>query len=170
MYARWDSLRILVMWIKSFVLFCLALFCARAVAADWPAQVVKVTDGDSLEVQTRGQSVRIRLAGIDAPESNQPYGMAAREALMRLVNGHTVRVVPTNYDQYGRVVADIRVGNIEVNKALVRAGHAWVYYQYSHDPVLQAAEREARSARRGLWANKAIPPWIWRRQGSSYSH
>jgi endonuclease YncB( thermonuclease family) len=123
-------------------------------------------DGDSLVIQSRDQQVvQVRLAGIDAPEYDQPYGLAARGALSALVKDHTVRVDPVDHDHYGRVVAKIRAGNRDVNLVLVRSGYAWVYREYTQDSALYAAEREARSARRGLWAlRKPVPPWIWRKQ------
>lgn len=134
-------------------------------AALYKARVLRVLDGDSLVIQSRDRQVQVRLAGIDAPEYNQPYGQAARNALSTLVNGHTVRVSPVDHDHYGRVVARIYVGSRDVNLVLVRSGYAWVYRAYTQDSALQAAEQGARSARRGLWASgKPVPPWIWRKQ------
>ncbi len=69
-------------------------------------------------------------------------------------------------DQYGRVTGTVYRDGANINLALVREGHAWWYRRYApHDRRLDLAEREARSAARGLWADpEAMPPWEWRRQ------
>ncbi|CAK0774631.1 Uncharacterized endonuclease [Gammaproteobacteria bacterium] len=156
-------------------IFLLLLFTLPATvmgagtASAYTAQVRQVIDGDTVELQSSWRQVRVRLAEIDAPEHDQPYGMAAREALVALVGGRMVRIVPIDRDRYGRVVARLYVGSLDVNAALVRRGYAWVYRQYAHDPALFAAEQEARSTRRGLWAQgKPMPPWEWRAQERGY--
>ncbi|CAK0769756.1 Uncharacterized endonuclease [Gammaproteobacteria bacterium] len=156
--------------LRSFLPLLIALWVFGADAASaYEARVRWVVDGDTLELQSFPRPVRVRLAEIDAPEFDQPYGSAARNALVRLVAGRMVRVVPTENDRYGRVVARIYVGDVDVNAALVRQGYAWVYRQYAHDPALPVAEQEAQAARRGLWAQgKSIPPWEWRARERGY--
>jgi len=69
-------------------------------------------------------------------------------------------------DCYGRVVATVSVGGADVNEALVRAGAAWHYAQYSDSAVLAAAERDARASRRGLWQSASPQaPWLFRSAG-----
>ena len=72
---------------------------------------------------------------------------------------------PIDRDGYGRTVARVSVGELDVNAELVRAGAAWVYRRYTDDPKLLALESEARAAHRGLWGLEGpapVPPWDWR--------
>jgi endonuclease YncB( thermonuclease family) len=150
--------------------FCaLALACVLLAASHEPpfaGRVRSVVDGDSLLVSLApSRDVEVRLFGIDSPEGDQPYGNRAREALAGLVAGREVTVTPVDRDSYGRTVARVSVGEREVNTELVRAGAAWVYRKYTDDPLLLAAETEAREAHRGIWSlAKAdqVPPWDWR--------
>ncbi|TCZ61384.1 thermonuclease family protein [Roseicella aquatilis] len=149
------------------LLLALHLAPARA-ATELRGHVVGITDGDTLTLLTPGKrQVKVRLAEIDTPESRQPYGTRARQALAELTFRRQVRVVVEDTDRYGRRVGRVHAGRLDVNAEMVRRGAAWVYDQYSHDPILAALEAEARAARRGLWAlpeAERVPPWEWRRQ------
>lgn len=119
------------------------------------ARVVAVVDGDTLDaVLVDGDRVRVRLSGIDAPEGRQPYGAEATEAARALVEGLDVVLLPAGRKSWGRMVAEVLLPSGEsLNLALVRLGAAWWWPQYAPDREdLQAAEAEARNARRGLWA------------------
>lgn len=133
-------------------------------AADLAGRVVAVHDGDTITIRTTDdQTVKIRLAGIDAPESRQPYGTNAKQALSGLVFGKAVIVGDRGQDRYGRTLGDVVINGRPVGLELVRAGMAWQYRQYDQSPELAAAEAQARAARRGLWADREpIPPWEWR--------
>jgi endonuclease YncB( thermonuclease family) len=137
-----------------------------ASAAELAGRVVGITDGDTLTLLFEGhQQVRIRLAEIDAPESRQPYGNRARQELSDLAFGKDVTVTVRDIDRYGRTVGRVYAGSVDVSAEMVRQGAAWVYRQYSHDPMLLRDEQEARDARRGLWAlpeAERVPPWEWR--------
>ncbi len=126
--------------------------------------VVAVHDGDTLTVLTTGQKwVRVRLAQIDAPERDQPFGQKSRQSLSELALHRTASVAVQKMDDYGRTVGMVTVYGTNVEAELVRRGLAWVYRQYSHDPELLALEAEAKAARRGLWAvANPVPPWEWR--------
>lgn len=129
-----------------------------------PAETVaRVTDGDTV-VLTDGR--RIRLYGIDAPETHQPYGPEARAFLERLVREKDITVTVRARDLYGRTVAELRTGKASVNESMVRAGYAWWYRSLAkRDKTLEAAEHEARHKRAGLWADTApIAPWEWRKR------
>jgi endonuclease YncB( thermonuclease family) len=148
------------------MLAVLALLAAQAVsAAEIAGHVVGIAIGDTLTVLNDArQQVRVRLAEIDTPESRQPYGSRAQQALSDLAFGKTVRVVVQDTDRYGRTVGRIRAGAADVNAEMVRQGAAWVYRQYSRDPALLRLEAEARAARRGLWAlpeAERTPSWEW---------
>lgn len=161
------------MRVLSFLLPLLLLmhFAGPALAAELRGEVVGVTDGDTLTLLTLDrQQVRVRLAQIDAPESGQPWGSRARQALAELVFRKPVVVVVVDTDRYGRTVGTVRVGRLDANAEMVRQGHAWVYQQYLRDRSLLAQEEEARQARRGLWSlpeAERVPPWAWRRQQRS---
>ncbi|HWL69449.1 MAG TPA: thermonuclease family protein [Geminicoccus sp.] len=150
------------------LLLALSLFVHPALATELRGLVVGVHDGDTLTLLTpEKQQVKVRLAEIDTPESRQPYGTRARQALADLAFRQQVRVVVVDTDRYGRTVGRVFVGATDVNAALVRQGAAWVYRQYAHDPALRVLEQAARNDRRGLWAlpeAERVPPWEWRRQ------
>ena len=145
---------------------------AEILSKPWPAQVVGVTDGDTLKVrlQGEGEQIRIRLYGIDAPEKGQPFGRKSREFLMSLAPmGATVTVEPINFDRYGRLVAIVYAPDGTcLNLAMLNAGLAWVYPQYCQMPVCKSwndAEQQARNSQTGLWAGEIIlSPWEWRKR------
>lgn len=126
-------------------------------------RVVGVSDGDTITVLVEREQYRVRLEGIDCPESGQDFGRRAKEKTSDLVFGREVRVVVTDHDRYGRTVGRVFVEDLDVNLELVRAGMAWHFIRYSREKALAEAEREARAAKRGLWAQpNPIPPWEWR--------
>ena len=144
----------------------------RDLAPETPGGVVSghawVVDGDTLEVGwTR---VRIRLHGIDAPESEQqcwaagqPWdcGREATLALERRIGPDPVACEERDRDRYGRVVAVCRLDGRDVNAWMVAQGWALAYRRYSMDYVDE--EGEARAAKRGVWRGELVAPWDWRR-------
>lgn len=128
--------------------------------------VVSVADGDTITILSNGKKEKIRFAQIDTPETShfgstpQPYGKEAGAALRQMVKGKNVRVEVEAVDQYGRNVGTVYVGNLNVNRELVKNGFAWVYRQYAHDPELLELEKAARAKRTGLWMldNPIYPP------------
>lgn len=126
---------------------------------------IKVTDGDSFHAKVQGVAMEFRLAGIDAPESDQPHGAASREALRTLIAGKQLVMVFKDVDRYGRVVATVWVDDVDVCRQLVARGAAWFDSRYADDESLFEAEQLARDAGRGLWglpAKDRIEPWEWR--------
>jgi micrococcal nuclease len=141
----------------------LVLAVLLALPAPFGGRVITVHDGDTISVLREGRCVRLRLHGIDCPELGQAFGRGAKQMTSSLVFKRDVHVVPVEIDQYGRLVARVVVGSTNLNLELVRRGLAWHYTRYSDDRALASAEREARSARRGLWAERRpVPPWAWR--------
>ena len=138
---------------------------APAVQRSFSASVVAIHDGDTISVRTSRETIRIRLEGIDCPEYRQPYSARAKRFTSDLVYRKTVTVESRGEDQYGRLLARVRVNGVEVNEALVSNGLAWHYQRAEIDPALSRAERTARAARVGLWADpKPVAPWHWRRE------
>lgn len=144
----------------------LLLVLATPSWADITGKVVRVVDGDTVVVGDH----RIRLTGIDAPETIQAHGKEASEYLRGLIRGKTVIVVSSKKDRYGRILGKIILGGIDVNLVMVKEGHAWWYSRYQKDQsgsdrrAYRMAEETARAAEIGLWSSTAIPPWEYRRQ------
>ena len=130
------------------------------------ARVVGVTDGDTVKVLIgEKQQWKVRLAEIDAPEKRQPWGKRAKQALASKIFGRNVRIVVTGKDRYGRHIGKIYLGSRDINREMVREGHAWVYRKYMKDQSLLRDEERARQSLQGLWSlQKSLqePPWDWR--------
>jgi endonuclease YncB( thermonuclease family) len=130
---------------------------------------VGIADGDTISVMWQGKPQKIRLYGVDCPESRQEFGTRARQFTAGLVYRKTVRVTPFEQDRYGRTVAMVEVDGVSLNQALLAEGLAWVYDRYCQVPecsVWQEIQEEARQERRGLWVDpNPVPPWDWRRGG-----
>ena len=139
-------------------------------AAELTGKVVGISDGDTLTLLVPDgasfKQVKVRLGEIDTPESRQPYGNRARQALSDLAFGKQARVVVQDTDKYGRTVGRVYVGGTDVNAEMVKQGAAWVYRQYLKDQSLLTIEQQAKTAKRGLWGlpeTERCPPWDWRR-------
>jgi endonuclease YncB( thermonuclease family) len=148
-----------------FVVFGALLWAPAASADEFVGKVVGVSDGDTLTVLRDRVQVKIRLHGIDCPESSQDFGTQAKKLTSELAFGQLVTVRPHDTDRYGRTVADVVLPDGRLlNHELVRRGMAWHYRQYArHDGTLSKLEAEARSAKRGLWSKpNPIPPWAFR--------
>ena len=126
----------------------------------------RVVDGDTIEVGR----VRIRLHGVDAPESRQSCvaqgrrwacGERATQALAGRIGGRTISCEERDRDRYGRIVAVCRNAGKDVNAWMVSQGWALAYRRYSRDYV--GEEASARDARLGMWRGDFVAPWDWRR-------
>lgn len=152
------------------MVFLLCLFLASGLFASpfpsWEGQVVGVSDGDTITVMQSGKGVRIRVYGIDAPESGQDYGQRAKQFVSDAVFKKTVRVEHVDTDRYGRIVGRVYVSGRCLSEALVQFGLAWVYPQYCRISVCESwkiLEAKAQVSRRGLWADiNPTPPWEFR--------
>ena len=89
--------------------FLLAVLLQSSVfAAELEGQVVGVLDGDTIDVLTTTKTqVRVRLAGIDAPEKRQAFGNVSKKELSDLVFGKQVTVEWRKKDRYGRTVGKV---------------------------------------------------------------
>lgn len=134
--------------------------------------VVGISDGDTITTRCPTEDaahpyeqVKVRLAGIDAPERKQPYGERSRQHLAELCFQQQANITPKTKDRYGRTVADVECRGQDAGQAQVQAGMAWYYVKYGKGyEHLQGLEYEARAARRGLWGQEATPPWEWRKR------
>lgn len=135
-------------------------------AADPVSGRALVTDGDTLVIG----DARIRLEGIDAPETDQvcldreqrrfPCGIDAREKLKELTGDRALTCVGKEIDRYGRRLMMCSVGGLDINSAMVKAGWALAYVRYSRQYVAQEADARGHAA--GMWAGAFIAPWDWR--------
>lgn len=142
----------------------LLLACCPAMAKDLRG-TVSVIDGDTLDLH--GQ--RIRLYGIDAPESGQSCtrnekswrcGKDAAYTLSDLIGRKSVSCTPEDTDRYGRIVAVCIMGTVNLNDWMVRNGWAVAYRHYSD--AYADAEAEAKADQRGIWQGQFDMPWEWR--------
>jgi endonuclease YncB( thermonuclease family) len=153
--------------LTSLLLLCMVTGMANA--QTYTGQVVGIADGDTFTLLDASKTQKkIRLAEIDTPEKAQPYGQRSRQILSGLIFRKEVRVVQTDIDRYGRIIARVYQDNKDINAEMVRQGAAWVYRQYASDQSLYELEKQAQAAARGLWSlpkAQQIPPWEWRRAG-----
>ena len=148
-----------------------ATFCSQVWAGQLVGQVVGVADGDTITVAD-GNTERfvVRLAGIDAPEKDQPFGAEAKANLNTLTLNKAVIVDWHKRDRYGRLVGKVTVDGNDISLAQIRAGLAWHYKDYQSEQ--SAADRHAyaqeellaRQSQRGLWSTaEPTSPWEWRK-------
>lgn len=136
---------------------------------------VRVIDGDTVEViQQSGQSERVRLLGIDAPESKQEYGAESTSELAQCVNNAIVTIEWTERDRYDRLLGKVVANSVDCNLNQLQKGAAWHYKEYQssqtpYDRIEYAnAEIVARLNGRGLWANRyPIKPSDYRKGKNS---
>ena len=122
-------------------------------AYDISCKVVGVTDGDTINCLTNDKTqIKVRLNQIDAPEKNQAFGTAAKQALSGYIFGKTVGLKTNGTDKYGRTIAEVFVGDQNINKAMVADGYAWAYREYMTDNDYGDLETSARSNTKGLWS------------------
>lgn len=131
------------------------------------AKVIRIIDGDTMEVLYGKTPIKIRLAHIDCPEKRgkQPFGNNAKIALSNLCYGQQVTVYAENYDRYKRLIAVIINNNKQiVNQEMVKQGMAWHFKRYSTDVLYDQLEEIARQNKLGLWQDpQPIAPWNWRK-------
>lgn len=154
------------------IMLCL-LLCAFPVlsfgAQSFDGKVVGISDGDTITVLTdEKRQVKIRLYGVDCPESKQAYGTRARQLTSDQVFGKHVHVEVMDVDRYGRTVGIVSAPDgTTLNRELLENGMAWLYTAYCKAPLCQKwkqLERQAQQAKAGLWADKnSVPPWRWRK-------
>jgi endonuclease YncB( thermonuclease family) len=162
-----------------FFLLFMALPACSAAESSRQGTVTRVWDGDTVSVSVEGRDIRVRLAGIDAPEHDQPFGSEARARMASLLDGASVRLEGEKTDRYGRLVAKVWVQapdcrqcsqTLDAGLALLTEGLAWWYRQYRSEQSeedqgrYEFAEKEARAKRAGLWSDPdPTPPWNWPR-------
>ena len=118
-------------------------------------KVIRVLDGDTIEVLQDKKPVRIRLANIDAPEKKQAFGRWSANQLKALLAAQPVTVTYTQTDRYGRIIGHVFTTNgTDASRFMVQSGAAWVYERYNVDESLPALQREAQEHQG--WKNPAV--------------
>jgi endonuclease YncB( thermonuclease family) len=151
-------------------LLFLAWGTTSAAADTMDGVVFAVIDGDTVLFKpdhyhpSSRAFLKVRLAGIDAPEQDQPYGDAATRALKALVLKRRAMLEIIATDVYGRKVGRLTVGAVPVNAEMVRRGFAWVSTRGGDRNGMLALQHEARREQVGLWQDaEPTPPWMWRK-------
>lgn len=168
------------------------VFAAAGVASaqtTLTGRVVGIADGATITaLDANKQQHGIRVAGIDAPESGQPGGHRSKDSLSALVYDQPVRIESDKKDRFGRVVGKMWVAppdspcrgkpdcpmTLDAGLAQITMGRAWWFRKYVGEQSpedrarYEAAEKEARSNKVGLWRDGTpMPPWEWRSARSS---
>ena len=182
---RTQQLQRLISFVAVILLFSAA--CSRAprptnqqarrsaylsAAQSLTGRVVRIADGDTITVlDSANTQHRIRLEGIDAPESHQAFGAQSKQSLSQMVFDRDVSIVYQKTDQYGRLVGKITLDGKDINLEQVKLGMAWHYKEYQLEQIPEdrelyaKAENEARIARRGLWQDSnPIEPSAFRKE------
>ena len=163
------------------IIFILTIYSVRA---DFTAKVQRVVDGDTVHVVNKaGKKFKVRLTGIDAPEKNQPYGLASTYKLTEMLinKWYLLKSKPNNgniysIDRYNRVLAKIIYDGKDINLFQVSSGYAWHFkrYQKQQSPLnrelYSEAELNAQKNKLGLWGEKnPVAPWKWRKIKNNFN-
>jgi len=128
-------------------------------------KIVGVSDGDTVILLTEDKTqIKVRLDGIDCPESHQAFGQRAKQFTSDFCFGKQAILISHGKDRYGRSLGLIVIGQDTLNYELLKAGYAWHYKQYNKEPRLSEMELQAKNSKLGLWVDpEPIAPWIFRR-------
>ncbi|EAH5149723.1 thermonuclease family protein [Campylobacter coli] len=127
------------------------------------AQVIRVIDGDTIEISTNNKTSKIRFFGIDAPELKQNFGKKSKAALEKILKDKEVYIFSKNKDNYGRIVAIVKLKDVDINQFLVSQGYAWADTYYTNAYIKE--QEKAQKNKLGLWKDdNPIEPYKWRKQ------
>ena len=140
-------------------------------------KVVRVYDGDTVKAVGHDIEIRVRLVGIDAPETSkkkhepgQPFGRKAEKYLAGLVLNRVVDIKGYGSDRYGRILAEIYIEEKNINLEMVKTGYAEVYHgnppRGLYMKEYRKAEDRARTSGQGIWSqgDEYMSPALWRRK------
>lgn len=139
------------------------------------AKVIRVIDGDTVEVLMNSNKKVIRLYGIDCPEDGQEWGAIARAGLIKMIGGKDILIECYGEDSYNRILGVIYIddekGKSNVNEKMISKGHAWVMRRFYKDLPknrqnnLNRLESWAKKKKVGLWKTEnPIAPWKYRNE------
>ena len=127
--------------------------------------VFSIVDGDTYDILIEdNKKIRIRMEGIDAPETGMPFSQVSKNYLGKLCFNKNVKVNVTDLDNKRYIGFSYLDDGTELSHEMIRAGLAWHFTKYNKDKDLAKLEIEARDAKIGLWKdNNPMPPWENRR-------
>jgi micrococcal nuclease len=143
----------------------LLLFVTNLFAQQYTAKVVGIKDGDTIEVlDSLNTQITLRLAEVDCPEKNQPFGTKSKQFTSDQVYKKTINYIVTDTDRYGRLIAKVYYDNKYLSEEIIKNGMGWHYKKYSKSKKLAELEIIARKNKIGLWVdNNPIEPHNWRK-------
>jgi micrococcal nuclease len=139
---------------KNTILIFLITFLFTSYSYAFEGTVILIADGDTITVVHDGKPEKIRLYGIDTPESKQAFGNQVKNFTYAMVYRKSVNVEPVTTDRYGRTVGIVNVDKKCLNSELISKGFDWVYDRYCKKAMCvkwQQLEEEARQSKSGLW-------------------
>lgn len=144
---------------KAIVIF----FLAYSILFSFSGKVVKINDGDTITILTENkENIKVRLYGIDAPETKQDFGKASKQHLSNLIAGKIIEVKSNGQDIYGRILSTIYINDIDINSKIVEDGYAWAFIKYSK--IYAKQQSKAQKNKVGLWKQKdPQAPWDFRK-------
>jgi len=133
--------------------------------------IINVVDGDTVHLlNDNEEKLKIRLQHIDAPELDQSYGKKSKFVLQQLILNKKVTVIGDKKDKYKRLLGVISYDEMDINLEMIKAGAAWHFKKYAKFDQAQEQyqiydenEHQAKLKKIGLWKEKAISPWLWRK-------
>ncbi|EGP2598365.1 thermonuclease family protein [Campylobacter coli] len=150
----------------AFLIFALMIASVQNYIVQNPsfkAQVIRVIDGDTIEISTNNKTSKIRFFGIDAPELKQNFGKQSKAALEKILKDKEVYIFSKNKDNYGRIVAIVKLKDVDINQFLVSQGYAWADTYYTNAYIKE--QEKAQKNKLGLWKDdNPIEPYKWRKQ------
>jgi micrococcal nuclease len=153
---------------KNTILILLITFLLTSYSYAFEGPVILIADGDTITVVHNGKPEKIRLYGIDTPESKQAFGNQAKNFTYAMVYRKSVNVEPVTTDRYGRTVGIVHVDGKSLSEELVKSGFAWVYDRYCKKDMCdkwKQLEEAARQSKTGLWLqDDPVAPWKYRKK------
>ena len=151
---------------KNLTTLLLALLVSGGLSSEYleNLRIKRVVDGDTVHVFSKGKVLKVRLVEIDTPEMDQPHGQEAKGYLEELLKEGYVDLDISGTDIYKRKLGRLYWKHKDINRLMVKSGHAWVYDQYVTDNTFYEDQNYAKNKKLGLWkSNDPIPPWQWRK-------
>lgn len=137
------------------IMFAIFIFSLSIIAVAISGKVIRVSDGDTILIQSGSQKIRVRMYGIDAPELKQKYGEESKKYLKKRIMDKNVDIKVINQDQYGRKVGKVFYKNKDINLEMLETGNAWFYeYHAKHEKDYRKAFKNAKEQKLGLWKDK----------------
>ena len=153
---------------KFWMLFIAIILFAVNVFGQIQGKVVGIADGDTFTILTEDmQRIKVRVYGIDCPESGQDYGNVAKHYTSDLIFGKQVYIQDKGKDRYERTLGIVftLLDSVCLNTALLTAGLAWHYKHFDKNQEWAELEQQARNNKKGLWERAdVVVPWEWRKR------